>query len=284
MPRLITALDPQPRVPSIPTVTWWSRDLPPWQQRITDRLVDAGRTSQLSAFDDRVRTRGGVPLQLAATNSTTPTLHTSEPPTWTNPVPSVRLPLQAKVWVEQRTSDHNWFAVDPVKQLYYEASSMGPALSWLQSPWRAGSIRVYDLTRRWDEQRPSITGGGIPMWPMVPHPDQLAAGAGAVQHALHFVVDNGYSSEPYIAPARKSDGLRAGHPLRAGARLRLSEASWLRLQGQADTPEAAAVVWALAVYGAIVNDRTSDVGHNLRLPSGVTLDLDMRLTDFEVLF
>jgi hypothetical protein len=40
----------------------------------------------------------------------------------------------------------------------------------------------------------------------------------------------------------------------------------------------------VAVAVAIVNDRTSDVGHNLRLPSGVTLDLDMRLTDFEVLF
>lgn len=283
MPRTITPLDPAPRVPSIPTVTWWSQDLPPWQQRVVDRAVDSSRTARLSAFDDVVRTRGGVPLQIAATSLTT-TYQTSEPPTLRNPFPSVRLPLPNKVWVEQRTTDYNWFAVDAARQLYWEASALRPTFPWLGSPWTAHTIRSYDLRRPWDSQRPSITGGGLPMWPMVPHPDALAGGAGGVQHALHFVVDNGYSSEPFIPPARKSDGERIGHPLRAGARLRLTEQSWLRLQGEATSPAAAAVVWALAIYGAIVNDRTSDVGHSMRLPSGTELNLSLRLTDFEVLF
>jgi hypothetical protein len=284
MPRPITLLDPEPRVPSVPAVTWWSQFLPPWQQRVTGRAVDSVRTSRLSAFDDRVRTRGGVPLQIAANNLTT-TYQTSEPPSFRNPFPSVRLPLPNKVWVEQRTSDFNWFGVDPTKQMYWEASALRPTFSWLSSPWTAHSIRVYDLTKPWDEQRPSITGGGIPMWPMVPHPDALSAGAGAVQHALHFVVDNGYSSEPFIPPARKSDGLRVGHPLRAGARLRLTEEAFFRLTLEAaGNPAALAVLWALWIYGCIVNDRTSDVGHSLRLPSGTELNLNLRLTDFEVLF
>lgn len=283
MPRTITALDPQPRVPSVPTVTWWSQFLPPWQQRVTDRAVDSVRTARLSAFDDRVRTRGGVPLQLAA-NTLTTTYQTSETPTLRNPFPNVRLPLPTRVWVETRTSDFNWFGVDPARQLYWEASALRPMLPWLSSPWAAHSIRVYDLAKPWDTQRPSITGGGIPMWPMVPSPAALDAGPGGVQHALHFVVDGGYSSEPFIAPARKTDGERVAHPLRAGARLRLSDAALLRLQAEADTPQAHAVIWALSVYGAIVNDRTSDVGHSMRLPAGVTLDLTLRLTDFEVLF
>lgn len=279
MPRLLTALDPEPRIPSLPTVTWWSQFLPPWEQRVTERAVDTARTSRLSAFDDQVRTRGGVPLQIAA-NTLTRTLQG----TLLNPQPAVRLPLPARTWVETRTSDANWFGVDPAKQLYWEASALRPMLPWLSWPWAAHSIRVYDLTKPWDTQRPSITGGGLPMWPMVPHPDQLAGGAGGVQRALHFVVDGGYSSEPFIPPARKSDGERTdGHPLRAGARLRLTDEAYFRLSWHTTDAAAQAVLWALWIYGAIVNDRTSDVGHNLRLPAGVTLDLNMRLIDFEVL-
>jgi hypothetical protein len=284
MPRLLTPLDPRPRIPSLPTVTWWSEQLPPWEQQVMDRAVDTERTRQLSAFDDRVRTKGQVPLQIAA-NNMTPTLDVSTPPTWRNPFPTVRLPLPNRVWVDTRTTDNNWYGVDAVKNVYWEAATLAPAMPWLSTPWRAGAIRVYDLSKPWDQQRASITGGGLPMAPMTPHPDHLDAGAGGVRHALHFVVSGGYSSEPYIAPARKSDGLRKGHPLRAGARMRLTADAYERMSSGAESTHDAALLWAMYVYGVIVNDRTADVGHTLRLPDDPRLDVTIapRLTDFEVL-
>ena len=290
MARLMTPLDPAPRVPALPTVTWWGEHLPPRTQRVVDRPVDGKRTGELAAFDNRIRTNGNVPLQLAA-NRLTRTLDRSQPGTWSNPFPTVGMPFPNTVWVNQSTTDHDWFGVDPVRGLYWEASEVGPVtlLRWQWSSlWALGHLRVYDLNRPWDVQRPSITGGGIPMWPLIPSIEALDAGAGGVQHALHLVVSGGYSSDGYVSPARKSDGTRPGHPLRAGARLRLSATAADRLYELAPGAHNAAVIWAMTVYGVIVNDRTADVGHLIRLPGDprlqVTLQDHLRLTDLEVLF
>ena len=270
-------------IPDTTGVSWWDQFLPPWRQAIDGRAVDVERTAELVEHDDRVRTNPGVPLQLAG-----PKLHRvqhrSQPGTWKNPIPTVPLPLRDEVWVEQRTTDHNWFAVDPDRGLYYEASEMGPVFFWASTPWKAGYIRVYDLNQRWDAQRPSITGGGLPMWPMTPRVEDLNAGEGGVQHALHFIVSGGYSSEPPIAPARKTDGTRPGHPLRAGARLRLTEAAYYQLMARAKTAHDRAVIWALRHYGAIVNDRTAPVGHAIRFGASpdLNLTLQLKLIDFEL--
>jgi hypothetical protein len=280
MPRLWLATDPVPSVPSMPRVTWWSQYLPPWTQRVTDRAVDEWRTEQLKLWDDRVRTRGNVPLQrVNAAGSTTRVISAGK-------VHSV--PLPERVWVESATSDGNWFGVDPDGQFYYEAGQLGPVtlFRWLPAMWwNAYALRVYDLKQRWDSQPRSLTGGGLPMWPMVPSVEALDAGAGGVQHALHFVVSGGYSNEPFIAPARKTDGTRPAHPLRAGARLRLRPDAMDRLLEDSQGPHDAAVLWALHVYGCIVNDRTANVGHNLRLPadSRVNVTVPLRLTDLEVI-
>jgi len=286
MPRLMTPLDPAPRIPPLPTTTWWAEQLPPWTQRVDRREVDRTRTAQLEWFDRRVRVAGGVPLQIAATR-TTRTLNRSVAGTWTNPFPSVPMPFPARVWVDQKTTDFMWFGVDPERNVYWEASEVGPfgLFKWeTSSLWAMGHVRIYDLGGPWDEQQRSITGGGLPMWPMVPSIEALDAGAGGVQHALHFVVSGGYSSEPFVSPARKTDGTRPGHPLRAGARLRLTPWAHERLSATANGPHDAAILSALRDYGAIVNDRTADVGHSLRLPDDPRLDVtvEMQLTDFQV--
>lgn len=283
MPTLV--VDRLRPIPDTSTVTWWAQYFPPWQQRIDARQVDVDRTRQLSAFDDRVRAYGGVPLQRAA-STTTRTLNREQPGTLLNPFPTVQMPFPAETWVDQWTTDFMWFGIDPVNQRYWEATEVGPfaLFKWLPaSLWALGYVRVYDLRQRWDAQRPSLCGGGLPMWPLVPRISDLSAGAGGVQHALHFVVSNGYSNEPPIPPARKTDGLVKGHPLRAGARLRLSEAAYYQLSAMAQTPHDAALVWALRYFGAIVNDRTQD-GHSLRLPASPDLKLtvQLRLIDFEV--
>lgn len=271
-------------IPDTSKVTWWGQYLPPWRQPVDSRQVDDARTAELVAHDDLVRVNPGVPLQLAG-DRTHRVFHTSEPGTLWNPFPTVPLPLQDMTWVEQHTTDHNWYAVDPDRGLYYEASEMGPVWFFLSSPWKAGHIRVYNLNERWDAQKPSITGGGLPMWPMVPKLAELDAGEGGVQHALHFVVSGGYSNEPHIPPARKSDGTRPGHPLRAGARMRLTEAAYYQLSARAQTAHDRAVLWALFHYGVIVNDRTAPVGHAIRIGAdpAIRLTVQLRLTDFEVL-
>lgn len=288
MPRLLNPLDPAPYVPTLPKVTWWAEDLPPWTEPVTDRRVDAERTSRLTECDDVVRLNGGVPLQLASPNRTTTQVR-SWPPTWSNPLGLARLPLQEVAWVEQTSTDFNWYAIDPVGGRYWEASEMGPVhlLPWLPAAyWACGYLREYDLNRPWDEQKASLTGGGLPMWPMVPSIEALDAGAGGVRHALHFIVSGGYSNEAPIPPARKTDGEVANHPLRAGARLRLTEAAYQRLRQIAQTPHDHALMWAMRHHGLIVNDRTRD-GHAVRLPRdprlSVTLSRRLRLTDLEVL-
>jgi hypothetical protein len=276
-------------IPDTPTVTWWARDLPPWEQRVVERPVDGVRTRQLATVDDRVRLYPGVPLQLAASKTTT-TFNREIPGTLVpfNPWPTSPMPFPEQTWVDQWTTDFMWFGIDPVRGLYWEATEVGPftPLRWLPAErWSMGYMRLFNLSQPWDKQRVGLCGGGLPMWPMVPRIADLDAGAGGVRHALHLVVSGGYSSDPFIPPARKTDGIVRGHPLRAGARLRLTVDAYDRLSVQAKTPHDAAVLWAQRHYGVIVNDRTLN-GHACRLPADPRLNVTVaeRLTDFEVLF
>lgn len=276
-------------IPDTSGVAWWSQYLPPWEQRIDGRAVDVDRTAQLASVDDRVRTNPGVPLQLAA-SKTTSTFNREIPGTiipW-NPWPTSPMPFPAETWVDQWTTDFMWFGVDPVRQLYWEATEVGPftPFKWLPvERWSMGYMRLFDLRQRWDAQRPGLCGGGLPMWPMVPRIADLDEGAGGVQHAMHLVVSDGYSNEAPIPPARKTDGLVKGHPLRAGARLRLTDAAYMQLMARAQTVHDRAVLWALRHYGVIVNDRTAN-GHAIRFGASpdLRLTLQLRLIDFELVY
>jgi len=284
MPRPVTLLDPVPQCPDVSNLSWWDEFRPAWTDVVAQRPVDVIRTDALVDWNQRVRVSGNTPLQRAATTYTT-TLTTKTPGTLANPFPSVKVPLPAKVWISSN-NDHTWFGVDPVRKWYWEASSLGPVLSFLQSPWRSDVVRVFNLQKNWTEQPGSISASRIPVWPLVPTIEGLDAGAGGVQHALAFVAA-GYGDGPVQYPSRGTDGYIPGHPLVNGSRLRLTRKAVERLTAQSKSPQDAAVVWALEQYGCLCVDKTSeDAGHSLRFPKDPRLkvSLALQLTDFDVLF
>lgn len=296
MPRTATAFDPIATPPAVPDGFFWGGFRPAWSLPVAGRPVDEERTAALVPWDARVRCRvrpapdvGGVPLQKVDGLPTTRTWHATRPPSWTNPFPSERLPLPAIVrrfgdpWAD--STDAQWFAIDYARRLYFEASAIGPAWLGFPHPWRADTIKAWRLDQDYRSQGPGMTGAGLPLWPMVPRFEDLEKGPGGVQHALHFVAA-GYSTAAPIGPAIKTDGTIPFHPLRAGERLRL----------RADrvpvtkTVHEAAWVWAALNYGFILTDKTVSVlddpgvGHSTRLgmDTRVRIDLDVRLTDLEV--
>ena len=269
MPRLLRASEPPPPIPQPSNVVWWAQFNPPWLATVKDAPVDAGRTLRLADYDDRVRTKGQVPLQPANIRNTSVYAFKQ--------FAMSRVPLPDRVQLLPN-SDAQWFGVDAVGQRYWEVSALGPTLfPW----WRADSVRVFDLSKPWQDT-PSVCGAGIPMWAMVPHPTSLRAGAGGVRHALHFVVAGGY--HPECAPGyTKSDGTDPAHPLRAGESLRITAKAFDRLWAEAETPDDRALLWACMYFGCKVNDQTSlDAGHAIRMPFGADITIGLRLTDFEV--
>lgn len=284
MPRPLTLLDPVPQCPDVSDLSWWDEYRPAWLDVVSQRPVDVIRTEALSDWNQRVRVSGNTPLQLAAVGYTT-TLTSKIPPSWGNPFPSVKVPLPAKVWISTN-NDHTWFGVDPVRKWYWEASSLGPVLSWMQAPWRSDVVRAFNLQTNWTEQPGSISASRIPVWPLVPSIEGLSAGAGGVKHALAFVAA-GYGDGPVQYPSRGTDGYIPGHPLVNGSRLRLTRKALERLAPMVKTAQDAAVLWALEHHGCINVDKTSeDAGHALRFPKDprLSVTLTMQLTDFEVLF
>jgi len=269
IPRPFTALERRPVTPDVHPDRWWPTAA--WHRKVEGRAVDIDRTAELVRFDARIRSRGGVPLQTVARRNTA-VLRMKPFPALTT------LPLPPRVWISDN-GDAQWFGVDEATGRYWEASSVGPVpfMRW----WRADAIRLYDLTKPWEDQVRSLTGAGVPLWPMTPTPQRLATGS--VATALHLVM-GGYSSDAPVGIARKTDGETANHPVRAGEHLRLTNAALERFTGAPMTMPQSAVVWALRRYGCIVTDKTDPVaGHNLRLPAGAELDLPLRLTDLEVL-
>ena len=268
-PRPFTALERPPVIPDVHPDRWWPTAA--WHRKVDGRTVDAGRTADLDRFDDRVRSDGGVPLQETGPRNTTVL---QSKPWWQ----LSKLPLPERVWLSDN-GDSQWFGVDQAAGRYFEVSSLGPI--WFGSWWRADSVRRYDLTKPWEDQGRSLTGAGVPLWPMIPTPQDLAKGSCTT--ALHLVMA-GYSFDRPVGIARKTDGLDADHPVRAGEHLRLTSTALARLTGAPMTMPQSAVVWALRRYGCIATDQTSPTaGHNLRLPAGVNVDLPLRLTDLEVL-
>lgn len=272
MPRMLTALDADPRVPEV-ALDWWRSQDPPWAQP-ADGPVDVERTAGLAGlvtgdrWADRVRL-GRTPLQLARPTGSTQVF------TWPQ-FGAHRVPLPNVVWTNAATNpDAQWFGVDAARSHYWEVASLrtGPL------GWWAHTVKRHDLAGRWDAQR-GVAGAGIPIWALIPTLDELDDGG--FDRALNFVVAGDYNRArvPWVA---KSDGTSVVHPLRAGERLRLTGSARKRALLTAETPDDFALIDILSVYGAVVNDRTSaTAGHNLRLPDGHDCTVELTITDFEV--
>lgn len=276
MPRILSDFEAPARVPEVGW-TWWRDQFPPWTLHVSEMGVDLERTVAFHRLPvaARVRTAGRVPLQVGASGTTTTVTFRSGVPTGVH-----RVPFPQAVWVIGN-SDRQWFGIDLGRRRYWEVSAVRSSL-WGMSAQR---VVLWELDGPWDQVR-GIVGAGVPMWSMVPTLFDLRSGW--LAHALHFVVAGDYS--PELSPlgselGGKTDGTQAGHPLRAGERLRLSESARARLlRDHARTMDDHAVIWALSNHGAIVTDKTTaEVGHNLRLPAGCNVTVELSAADFEVL-
>lgn len=299
MPRLANTTDKFPTVPDISSLSWWKEFDKPgvqnWNTDVSGYKVDVKRTEALqevakthsyvrcSTVSKTVPVKTGVPLQTASPKFTK-TYEAKVPPTWNNWFPSQMVPFPDVVYILSNT-DEQWFGIDFVNKKYYEVSATGPTLFGFPAPWRADNIRVWDLKRDWRLQKSGITGAGLPLWPMVPKPEDLIAGK-RIAHSLHFV-SAGYAPEK-TGIATKFDGEHPGHPLRAGERLRLRTDSIPICKNIAEIT----LVNTMLKEGLILTDRTDyrpqaegGASHAIRLPADprVTINLDLNITDFEVL-
>ena len=282
MPRL----DPG-RVPIHTYNGWWADQ--PWHEPVTGRKVDADRTEWLHReYDLKVRCNGRVPLDRNTAAPLYRVYHATVTSPFWKPLPNVRVPLPTVMHIDAKNPDAQVFLLDEAERTYYEMSAFGPTPSWFPYRWRADSIHVWDLDLPWTDHRGSLTGAGVPLWPLVPTVDQLEAGH--VGHALAFVSAGlndagesaGYSNEPPVGYARKTDGECEHHPLRAGELLRM-------IPGSAPTPknrQEQTYLETLMEYGAVNSDKTDyAAGHSLRGPGDPRFVVDLNLTAsmFEVL-
>jgi hypothetical protein len=270
MPRLDPGLVP------IATHDFWPDQ--PWHQSVAGREVDAERTAFLhDEYDLKVRCNGDEPLDPNAGAPLYKVYDAKKPSPWWKPWPYVRVPLPPVMHIDSGNPDAQVFFIDEQARRYYELSAFGP--SW-PYPWRADSIHVWDLDRPWTEHRGSLTGAGVPLWPFIPTVDELEAGH--VGRALAFVsagLDDfgrsaGYSDEPPVGFARKTDGKCQRHPLRAG--------EWLRMDpAQAPEPknrQEQTVVETLIEHGAVVLDKTDyEAGHALRFGGDPRFNVNLSL-------
>lgn len=295
MPRLANFQDPLPYLPNVSDLDWWSSFKDPnpmknWTTDISSLPIDNVRTNKLAYITENVRCRrepepvpilNGVPLQLANTR-TTKVYEAKATPSWNNWFPSRQVPLPEVVYILSNT-DEQWFGIDPVNQIYYECSAIGPTPFGWPAPWRADNICIWDLKRDWRLQKTGITGAKLPLWPMVPKIEKLLAGV-ELGHSLHFVAA-GYEKD-LVGIARATDGpFTNGHPLRAGERLRLRKD---RIP-TAKNPQEQSLITTMLTRGLIVTDRTRwdalTPGHSIRLPIDprVSINLELSITDFEVI-
>lgn len=304
MPRLANITDRYPDYPDISNLSWWAEfdkaDVPNWNTDVSNWDVDIERTKRLEDVAEthptvRCNTRStsvpvksGVPLQEAST-SYTKVYEAKEPPKWwpftkDNIFPNKLVPLPNVVYILSNT-DEQWFGIDFKNKKYYEVSACGPTPFNFPWPWRSDSVRIWDLTKDWRLQRGGITGAGLPLLPMVPDPVKLINGT-PLTSSIHFV-SAGYAPEK-VGIATKFDGEHPGHPLRAGERLRLRADSIPICKNIAEIT----LVNTMLKEGLILTDRTDyrpqaegGASHAIRLPADprVLIDLDLKITDFEVL-
>jgi hypothetical protein len=286
--------------PYVEDIDWWEQFNPPWVQGVVNLPVDLARTEAFHRLDTRVRcgayekttggVYGGVPFQRVDTQRTwaTKVWEAKTPPSSVRgffPSTTVPLPLWVRRFGDPTVTgtDAQSYLVDGQAGKYYELAAFGPTVwpfTWI-APWRADRVMVWDLKRDWRlQRRGAINAARFPILPMIPRVEEYEAGF--IGHALHYVCA-GYSPA-FIPPAAGSDGDVSGHPIRAGARLRLTDAAIRRLAP--NTMHDRVLIDCLSTFGAIADDKTDPkAGDMIRQPMDPRLDitLELRRTDFEVL-
>ncbi len=299
-------------VPALPPLTPDEEPWHGWQEfwntPCNGWATDFERTAALAAVDCDIRERAGnqpeppsstsygLPYQLVDSGPSTPTTKV-----WNTKKYRVeRLPLPPVVRRQGDPSnygDQKWIGYDPVAGVLYEASSLNIR------PWYwffTGCSWVCDGLQRWDTFRPwdapgqppaGCVAAKWPLFPMVVRWEEIAAGR--VTHAVHGTLPN-YAPEK-IAPARGTDGMWPGHPVRSGERLRLKRSAVERF-----TPGTAARIIAEGLWEfgwchgdkttkgdptkshgsfQVAQDRRFVTGEGAVGPMGI---MQLRLVDFEV--
>lgn len=300
---------PEP-CPDLPAEPW---DDAPWTQRCDTWPVDAERTRSLidvtvpidchpplKVWEGSVT---GMPYQLVG-KATTTVWDLARPITWqwfTPTLPTVQVPLPDVVRREGDPGaawDRHAYLIDPGAALWEMIQlDRSPVNRWRtfgQTEWTAGyngggpGIARWDLRRPWDAagQPRGVVAAAVPHMPHFVRADEIARGR--IDHALFLALAN--YAPGRTGYARGSDGTAAGHPCRAGERLRLpaERVAWF----EPGTPERT-VAEALARYGCIVGDRTDHSGSATSKPgvlataqdpriSAVWTGLGLRLSDFDI--
>lgn len=319
---------PVPTMPDVLVEPWAGVPGCFWTEDITARKVDTSRTNALPAFDVPINAHGGdapwqgssygMPFQLIdSAGPTTPVWDQSQPIRWNWFVPTfpiVKVPLPNVVRREgdpNGSSDLHWTGYDPARRVLWEIITLRKTprfLTWGQADWIASYGGGGVCYARWDCSKPwnaagqarGVVAGCTPKFPLICRFDETARAIAtgdpdaSLSHAVFGVLPN-YGGG-LTGPARGTDGNMPGHPVQAGARLRLP---WHRAREfKAGTP-ARILANTLARRGWVQLDRndstiTPKVGQgkfslsmDSRWVKGAgpivpLAPLNLRLSDFEV--
>lgn len=284
---------PEPCPDLAPSAVPWHDWLTPWRTDISTAAVDEARTAALSrpdldtpidlgvpngVYQGAVR---GMPLQVPGTDARAQlVLDRGRPPvirtetrrflfwTWQVPV-SIEHPIEAVTMppVVRREGDpqgawdqHAYLwrpdAGRLVEMIQLEHTPMFGA-EWTVG-WDGGGpgIAVWDTTKAWDAagQPRGVVAAHIPQMPHFIRFDEVAAGR--VNHAAFFALPR--YGPGHTGYARSSDGKDSTVPLRAGERLRLTEAALRRvIAARGESSMEATVATGLRTHGAVLGDTGS---------------------------
>jgi len=313
---------PEPCPDLAPSAVPWHDWLTPWRTDITTATVDEVRTAALSRPDldtpiDLGVPNGvyqgatrGMPLQIPGTDARAQlVLDRGRPPvirtetrrflfwTWQVPV-SIEHPIEAVTMppVVRREGDPQG-AWDQHAYLWRpDAGRMVEMIQLDHTPmfgaeWTVGwdgggpGIAVWDTTKAWDAagQPRGVVAAHIPQMPHFIRFDEVAAGR--VNHAAFFALPRyGPGRTGY---ARASDGKDSTVPLRAGERLRLTDAALRRVvAARGESSMEATVATGLRTHGAVLGDTGSTPSfiatQDPRWKQFGWRGLGLRLSDFEV--
>lgn len=299
---------PVPQMPDVLVEPWAGVPGSFWVDDISARPVDAVRTRALVDFDVPIGTEAGdvpwqgstygVPYQLIDSAApTTPVWDQAKPITWnwfTPTFPIVNVPLPKVVRRDGDpvgSFDLHWMGYDQTRRVLWEGiglrkSPLNRWQTWGRCDWVAGYNGGGPAFSRWDTSRPwdatgqprGVVAGKTPKFPMIARFDEvvraIASGDAdaSLGHAMFGVLPN--YAPGFIAPARGSDGGLSGHPLKAGARLRLP---WFQARTHKAGTPARVIANTLARHGFLVLDKCMPANTPAKIGRGVlSLSMDSR--------
>jgi len=297
-----------PACPDISGIDMWP-DTAPWREDVSNRQVDQALTKRLAeaGVNKPIRTgsryqtakgvRSGQPFQLVYSDDLRSARYrkvyeNKVPPSWTRglfPSTMVPLPNAPGDWVRRFGdptcigTDSGAIFLDADERILYEISAFGPTTAD-GTLWRSGKVTAWDLDRDWREQPGGCTAAQVPLLPFVPTIEEYNS---EIRHAFRLSIGGSYAKAPPIGFSRGTDGSVVGHPLRNGARLRMTEEAAQRLLQRATELTNHDLVHILAArrYGFVVMDQCGG-DHAVMQPMDprLKITIEYSLTDLEVLF